>query len=398
MSQDSAEFSAIFTSTPGASPAAARALMRFVTDWAVLTKPGAWCGAAPAPTRRAPIARRPRPAAEPARHRRSSRTWPTLQSGTYRPGRCRRFEIAKPDQPGKTRPLAILTLADRVVHMTVKLILEPMVEARLGERCFGFRPGRNRYDQLQAVRRLVVAIPSSTARPSPPTSPPASTSSIIGSILETSGAGRRPASDRALPVDAGPGRQRPAGWWRRRPVGVLQGSPLSPVIANWNLARFDPAWRQLHGERAPLFRYADDLIILARDDGRGRPAPPAAGALPAPGQPARAGRRQDARRRTSTRALPLLGLLLRRHDDPFSDRQEVRVFVDPRSVPRRVRRGRSWVEQLDPDRPLGRPVQAVQPAAARLVRIYQYAYDAAQAFESLDATCSRPCGGGSSTA
>lgn len=77
-----------------------------------------------------------------------------LQSGKYYPGPVRRFEIDKPNHPGKTRPLAILILADRVVHMALKLILEPIVEARLGKRCFGSRPGRSRYDQLQAVRQI----------------------------------------------------------------------------------------------------------------------------------------------------------------------------------------------------------------------------------------------------
>ncbi len=57
-----------------------------------------------------------------------------IQCGTYLPGAVLRFEIAKPGQPGKTRPIAILNLEDRVVHTALKLILEPLIEAHLGDR------------------------------------------------------------------------------------------------------------------------------------------------------------------------------------------------------------------------------------------------------------------------
>ena len=64
-----------------------------------------------------------------------------LQSGTYQPGKVHRYKVEKPNQPGKTRTVAVLTLVDKLVHTMVKLVLEPIIEARLGERCFGFRPG-----------------------------------------------------------------------------------------------------------------------------------------------------------------------------------------------------------------------------------------------------------------
>lgn len=48
---------------------------------------------------------------------------------------------------------------------------------------------------------------------------------------------------------------------RSRLAGLAQGSPLSPLLANLYLDRFDEAFNELD---AKLVRYADDFIILAR--------------------------------------------------------------------------------------------------------------------------------------
>jgi CRISPR-associated protein Cas1 len=48
---------------------------------------------------------------------------------------------------------------------------------------------------------------------------------------------------------------------RTRTAGLAQGSPLSPLLANLYLDRFDEAFNELD---AKLVRYADDFIILAR--------------------------------------------------------------------------------------------------------------------------------------
>ena len=56
---------------------------------------------------------------------------------------------------------------------------------------------------------------------------------------------------------------------RPRKIGIIQGSPLSPLLANIYLHPFDKA---MHRAGIRMVRYADDLLILCRSEGRARQA------------------------------------------------------------------------------------------------------------------------------
>lgn len=182
----------------------------------------------------------------------------TLKANLYHPQPVRRTYIDKAD--GSKRPLGIPTIADRVVQMAVKLVIEPIFEADFKECSFGFRPKRNAHQAIAKIRKVsrktywVVDVDIkgyfdhiNHDKLMKLVEQRISDKRVLKLIRKWLGAG---VMENAQLQDT--------------EMGTPQGGVISPLLSNIYLNYMDTVWEKQYAHLGELIRYADDFVILCR--------------------------------------------------------------------------------------------------------------------------------------
>jgi len=186
-----------------------------------------------------------------------SRLQQELLDWTYQPSPVRRVELPKPGGRG-VRLLGIPTVRDRVVQTALKLLLEPLFEPHFSPNSYGFRPGRNPHQAVQAAQSII-----NSGKPY-----------VVDIDLEKffdrihhdrliSRMGQRITDKRIL---------RLVGLMLRSGImingvvirsdeGTMQGGPLSPLLSNIVLDELD---QELEKRGLAFCRFADDCNIFVK--------------------------------------------------------------------------------------------------------------------------------------
>lgn len=184
------------------------------------------------------------------------RIWNRMSSGTYFPPAVRRVDIPKGD--GRTRPLGIPTVSDRIAQTVVQRYLEPLLEPVFHADSYGYRPGRSAQDALAVARQrcwrhdwvLDLDIRSSFDE-------------IDRGLLmravrcHTDCAWVLLYIERWLQAPV----CMPDGTLVNREKGTPQGSVVSSILANLFLHYAFDTWMRKEFPACPFERYADDAII-----------------------------------------------------------------------------------------------------------------------------------------